>query len=75
MSVSFGTRRIAERFKEYLKLANPQNEEELRTNLQDPPTVLNEYQNPVQSKMRKNEQPMNKETYRRTWIYAVMERG
>lgn len=65
------TRRIAERLKEYLKIANPENEHELRTNLHD--LGLDEYQTALQTNTQRQERPQDKETYRRTLIYAIMK--
>jgi hypothetical protein len=67
------TRRVAERLKEYLKNANSGNEKDLRTNLQDPASELDEYQAEVKTANRTTDHPMSKESYRRTLIYAIMK--
>lgn len=67
------TRRIAERLKEHLKVANPDKLPALRTNLHDSDSVMKEFQSAVQAGTAHKEQPMNRETYRRTLIYLIMK--
>lgn len=68
------TRRIAERLKEYLKLANPHDLSGiLRTNLQDPESILKEYQSASTASTGRKDRPMNRETYRRTLINLLMK--